>query len=499
MNSGREVLADIDRSLQQLREELHKKNDRASLASNQLVEARQHESGIYRKLAKLRADDIQSGSFTQALDQAEQQAVSLLEKRNQALENLNGRMQASLDEQKSLELKRQRQAANASEASKALQAQIDITHAALEKTQQYQTQLSVAQKAVDTLGAAKEKSEKTEKEHASKGEPYRTDKLFSYLWERNYGTSNYQAGLISRFFDDLLAKHIRYEAARRNYFMLEEIPRRLREHCKQLEKRAGEEMDVLSALEHKAEQADGVPGLEKVVSAEKDVLAALDVSIQQKVSRYGELLEEREKYVTGKDEYFSQAIAVLISNFKSEPIPQLRREAELTYGYDDDSLVSQLGDLRRRKDTLDQSLDDNRQVHQQYTLRLHDLEDIRERYKQFDFDAANSRFSDDASLSMLFSEFVRGAVDGDRLWHAVQLNQKFVRYRNYPSNIGVGIPGGFGFPGGIRIPRGIRIPGGLGGILGSGMGGRRSGFPGGGLSRRGGSRSSGGFHTGGGF
>ena len=502
MISGREILADLDRSLQQLREELHRMEDRVSLTSNRLVELRQHESVTYRKLAELRADEIQSGDFMQALDQAERKAAALLAERQQALESLSAQMQASIDQQKSLELQRQQQADRVNEASKALQAQIDITHAALEKTDAYQSQLALAQKAVDTLSAAEEKTAQTEKEHAGKARPYQADKLFSYLWERKYGTSEYHAGLISRFFDRLLAKHIRYEAARQNYFMLEEIPRRLREHCRQLEKQAGEQMEALSAIEREAEKADGVPALEDVVDTEKSKLTELDNAIQQEVDAYAKLLEQRELFVSGKDDYFTRAIDVLISNFQSEPIPQLRREAELTYGYEDDSLVSQLGDLRRSKATLDQGLDDNRQVHLQYTMRLHNLEDIRNRFKQYDFDAANSRFSDDGSLSLLFSEFVRGAVDADRVWNAIQMDQKFVRYRQYPSTTSIGFPGGFGFPGGIRIPRGIRIPGGLGGlggVFGGGLGGGRSRFPRGPLGGGGFRGGGGGFRTGGGF
>ena len=499
MISGREVLADIDRSLQQLREELNRMEDRVSLSSQQLLELRKQESTIYRKLAELRADSLQTGSFQQALDQAERVAAGLLTERQQALEALSGRMQDATQEQQALESQRQQQAEQLNQASLALQAQIDKTHAALEKTDAYQAQLEVAQQAVDILSAAEEKAKQAEQDQNEKGQPYRSDRLFSYLWERKFGTSDYRAGLVSRFFDKLLARHIRYESARQNYFMLEEIPRRLREHCRQLQQRASTEMEAVSALEQEAEKADGVPALEQVVKQEKDSLSGLDESIQQAVARYQKLLEEREQFVAGKDTYFTRAIAVLVSNFRSEPVPELRQQAEQTYGYEDDSLVSQLGDVRLRKATLDQSLEDNRQVHQQYTLRLRDLEDIRSRYKQFDHDASNSRFSDDTSLSMLLSEFVRGAVSGERLWQAIQRNQKFIRYRNYPSSAGIGIPGGFGFPGGIRIPRGIRIPGGLGGILG-GLGGRRSGFPGGLSGGGGGFRGGGGgFRTGGGF
>ena len=59
--------------------------------------------------------------------------------------------------------------------------------------------------------------------------------------------------------------------------------------------------------------------------------------IENEEKTYAVLVEERELFVAGKDDYFKQAIAVLVSSFKAEPIPELRREAEMTYGYEDDN------------------------------------------------------------------------------------------------------------------------------------------------------------------
>ena len=136
-------------------------------------------------------------------------------------------------------------------------------------------------------------------------------------------------------------------------------------------------------------------------------------------------------------------------------------------------------------------------MHQRYKTRLHDLEEIRRRFKQYKYDASNSRFSDGDAIDVLLSEFVRGSISSDRVWAAIERGQKFIRYRNYPSRGGIGFPGGISFPGQISIPRGVRIPGGLGGIFGGMRGGGGGGFriPRGG----GGGRMGGGFRTGGRF
>ena len=407
--SGRQVLAQIDRTLQQIREDLQGMEDRVSLSAEQLVELRQHESSIYRKLAELRIDDFQSGSFLQDLDAAEHQAAKLLVERKQAQAELMQKIEASRLTLNELEAARQSQVEQLHKASETMQQQIDVTYASLQKTEAYQTQQAKTQKAVDTLAAAEKKVKQAEQDQNTKGQPFRDDSLFAYLWKKHYGTAEYKANFIARFFDQMLARHIRFESARQNYFMLEEIPRRLLDHSKGLQKKLNEEMAALSELEKQAEKADGVPALEAVVDEEKQRLVALDADINQQEEVFAGLIDEEEIYISGKDDYFRQAISVLVNNFRAEPIPELRREAELTYGYEDDSLVSQLGQLRSRKASLDQGMQDNSQVHQQYKKRLRDMEDIRRSFKQYDYDASNSRFNDPQSLEILLREFRRGA------------------------------------------------------------------------------------------
>ena len=80
-----------------------------------------------------------------------------------------------------------------------------------------------AQDLVDMASNAAEKTTQAEEELEEKGKPYRDDKIFMYLWQRHYGTSQYDAGFITRFFDKKLADHIRYDKARINYFTLNKL------------------------------------------------------------------------------------------------------------------------------------------------------------------------------------------------------------------------------------------------------------------------------------
>jgi hypothetical protein len=119
----------------------------------------------------------------------------------------------------------------------------------------------------DMLRAAREKAVQAEADREEKRKPYEADPLFMYLWGRRYGTRDYQAIPLVRYFDRKVAHLIGFEEARVNYTLLMELPERLREHADRL--RSGEggsiEDEALESVERRPEiaallAAPGRPG-----------------------------------------------------------------------------------------------------------------------------------------------------------------------------------------------------------------------------------------------
>ena len=106
---------------------------------------------------------------------------------------------------------------------------------------------------------AEEKAARAEADREEKRRPYEADPLFMYLWRRRFGTRDYRASPLVRYFDRKVAHHIGYEAARVNYTMLLELPDRLREHAERLKKEAGGQghgrssPDALAAVERQTD------------------------------------------------------------------------------------------------------------------------------------------------------------------------------------------------------------------------------------------------------
>jgi hypothetical protein len=113
----------------------------------------------------------------------------------------------------------------------------------------------------DVIRNAEEKAARAEADRDEKRRPYESDPLFMYLWRRGFGTRDYEASNLVRYFDRKVAHLIGYEAARVNYAMLLELPERLREHAERLKQeaaaRAGDAWppDRLFAVEEQPEVA----------------------------------------------------------------------------------------------------------------------------------------------------------------------------------------------------------------------------------------------------
>lgn len=81
------------------------------------------------------------------------------------------------------------------------------------------------------LEAAERKAAQAEADLAAKRVPYEQDPIFMYLWRRGFGSPRYTSTGLVRNLDRMVATHVGYADASRNYAMLTELPIRLREHA----------------------------------------------------------------------------------------------------------------------------------------------------------------------------------------------------------------------------------------------------------------------------
>ena len=489
MISGRQTLASLDEALAEERGKLDAVEQRIQSLSESVVAGQKVDAGDYRDLARLRIDLLEGGDLVAHIDQAERQVLALLEKREAAAGALDERLQAAEVERRTLEVERAAQASQVDRAAEGVDEAEALTQARLDADPAYQAQRQRAHEAERTAMHAEEKAASSEQEKDQKGESYRSDPLFIYLWERNYGLPTYEASSLFRWLDGKVARLIGFADARANYSRLNEIPRRLREHAERRRAAADAEFQVLRELDRKAREADGISALERRVEARQGELDAIDRRIEAAETEHQTLLAQKAAFASGEDEQMRKAVEYLAAEFRRDDLMELRREALATPFPDDDLVVSRILDREHERQRAGGALEGLKETLLQHSKRLSELEAVRTEFRRHRYDRAGSSFSDGGLIAMMLSNFLNGMLDRRTLWKVLQEQQ---RYRPRQSDPGFG-SGGFG--------RGTVWGGGVGDLpdFGDVFGQRSRGASRGGRGGGLGSGGGGGFRTGGGF
>ena len=483
MWSGRETLASIDQALHQVRGQTQELDTEIQRASTRRVELRQAEAERYQQLAKLRLGQLVTGEMMAGFAAADHRVGDFLTQRAQSLQALQRQIEEVQANQHQLEAERASQQQRVAEASEQLDRAEASTQKRLQDDGAHQEQLQKARAADAMATQAEAKTKQAEQDRVEKGRPYEAEALFMYLWKRGYGTADYSANPLVRFFDKHVARLCHYHDARPNYAMLLEIPVRLREHATQRRTAAEQEFEALKAIERATAEADGLPMMREAVEAAERAIDTIDDRIQEAEQRVRQLMETKASYAAGEDELFQQALAALTEQFEREGIMSLRQQAEATKTPADDRLVQELAEIDQQQAAMDETLARHKQLYTRSIERLQQLEEVRNRFKRERYDDVHSSFTDTALLSVILNEFLRGVASPQDLWGTLRRQQ---RYRKIESDPGFG-SGGFD-----RSDSMWRVP--TPGDGGSGGGG----FGGGGFDR-GGEIRGGGFRTGGGF
>jgi len=466
MISGRHALGVIDDSLNQERANIETADTRIAEVSRQLLALQQARVEDIRELARLRVDMMASGNTLSGIDAVERQVAVVLKARQAAEAELDARIPALQDERNGLEAGRETQRQAVEEAADALDLAEAATQARLDADVDYQAREQRTREADRIARHAEDKALHSEQEKDEKGQSYRDDALFLYLWERHYGTPQYRAWPVTRWLDNKVARLVGFEDARANYARLQEIPVRLREHAEQKKRDAEAAFEVLRGLDEQAREQDGVVALEASRDQQQASLEEIDVRIEEAAERYGELLARKEEFSVGEDEHYRKAVGYVASELRRDDTRELRRDAMATPFPDDDLVVNRLFEREHQVQQLETSLNELKRALRQQHEKLQELESLRADFRRRRYDQSGYSFSDGTLIAAMLGNFLNGMLDRDSLWRVLEQQQ---RYRPRRTNPTFG-SGGFG--------------------RGTVWGGRRGGF-----GRGGG----GGFRTGGGF
>jgi hypothetical protein len=402
-----------------------------------------------RELARIKLDEIAAGRLVCSLDAGERRAVQVLDDYRLRVAALAERREGLLAEIAQAQAQRD----DSAEAVEASLAAVEAIRTDTEDKVQASPAWQAAKRALDEAEAVASEAEKkaasSESELATKRKPYDDDPLFVYLWQRKFGTREYEAGNFVRFMDRLVSDFVGYEDARLNYAALIEIPLRLREHAAAKRAEAQERRAALEALERRAMIEAGSEPKERALAEARHKLAAADRTLEGKNELLRKLDDERKAVMAdGSNPAYSAALETVSAADSKDEIAELYREARRTHTDADDAIV-------RRIESIDQILSKTegevrrlRGAAEELARRRAEVQQVRDRFRQAGYDHPHATFGNDNAISEVLGRVLEGVVNSGVLWDVLKGGYRYGGPRRRSGFGGPQFPFPFPIPGG---------------------------------------------------
>lgn len=508
---GPEALASLEEAMRDIRREEDEISRRLARSSERIAKTKESEAELFRQLAKLRLDPTVQPDLDGRLSTAELKARETLKGHAKAVEKAE-RAIAELETERTALVEQRRQATiRLGDRQDKLKAMGDEQAERLAASPEFQTLRRTAEELGEIAEQSIRKTELAETDRDQKGQVYRDDPLFMYLWDAGYGTSGYRANNLVRYFDGMVARLVDFHKARPNFAMLNEIPLRLREHAERQEQNAqAAEAKLENMRDAAVDAAGGKPLRDEIVRVQAEI-EAVDAQILACEDRRDEAARSLQDLAEGRDPAFENAASELAAALEREDMKTLLAEARLTRTGQDDTIIAQIDEARARLREEDGETRDQRERLKILAARRRELEDIQWEFKKQRFDDPRSSFREDKLVGDLLNDFLRGGISAASYWDHWRRSQDWSPGSDWGANAGSHRPakaspwaenGGstFQWPDssfGGGSSRKNKPTGGFGGGWGSGS------SSGGGFSRprtgSSGTRKNSGFKTGGGF
>ena len=462
MVSARETLSSIEQAITGARRDEDRLTAMLRSASEEAARLRADQADSYKALAKLKFDAIARDEVVSRLDAAERRARDAIESRKAALADLAGRRDALSERVTTATEARDRQAERVEKAVDAVEDLAEKTRARLAGDAGATAKAKAVETAEAVAAAAAEKASRAEADREEKRKPYEADRLFMYLWERGYGTAKYRAGPLARYFDAKVARIVGYDAARPNYYMLNEIPLRLREHANRLEQAAADARAAQEAFERQALENDGIAALEAAVAAEQKALAEAEATLDEaEAALAGNEEEQRKLLDPANDQSLSRATDDIAAALAREDLSALYQEALKTPTPEDEKIVKHLREIEMALARRDSEAEEVRKASVEMAKKRTELERTRDSFRTSGYNNPRGEFINGAVIGSILTEVLRGATSGRSLDDALRQG-----YRQRPPRTGGRFGGGLSFPGsgGGSRPRPPSPPRGGGGF-----------------------------------
>ena len=409
MISGRQALATIEQAIARVRSDEGRLDAALQSASEEAVRLRAERMDAFRELARIKLDALTREGVVGELDAAERRALDLLSNRRQALGRLSERRREAVAAQQQAEAERHRYAEALEQALAAVEELRDRMASQVRASPEWAAQLARIEEAERIAEQAEKKAAQAEADREEKRKPYEADPLFMYLWKRRFGTSEYRATPLVRFLDRKVAQLVGYDGARANYFMLIELPERLRAHAERLRQEAESERERLAAIEPTKLVEAGLESLEARVAEARAALEEAERRLDEANARLADLDREHDGTVGAADDVaYREAVELLAAADARQDLQALYREALRTPTPQDEAIVRRIQDTEDAIVRAEQEIAGIRAEIRELARRRLEIERERDEFRRRGYDRAEGAFASETSLADAVGDILSG-------------------------------------------------------------------------------------------
>src|SRR5215212_2293249 len=415
MISGRQALATIEQTIAQARGEEARLDTALKTAADQVARLRAERMDAFRALARLKLDAMTRDGVVGKLDAAERQALDLLAQRRRAFERLIERRGQAEQAVKDREAERHAKAAALEEALKPIAALRERVEAQTRASAEWNAECARIGEAPAIAEEAEKKAVQAEADRERKRKPYEADPLFMYLWHKKFGTAEDRSGPLVRFFDRRVARLVRYDKARANYVLLNEIPQRLREHAQRMKAEIANTRGRLTTVEREALVKAGIEPLAARARAAKADLDQAERRLAEAKAALATLDREHDASVLQGEGPYRDAVELLASADAQENLHVLYREAMATPTPEDEAIVRRIEAADSGIRRAEQEADGIRAKMRDLTQRRAAIEHEREAFRQRGYDNPYGRFDNGSVIGSVLGGILGGMIQGSVL------------------------------------------------------------------------------------
>jgi DNA repair exonuclease SbcCD ATPase subunit len=441
METGQETLASIEQALAEVSADVQRLTAELDSANQEKARLIAERLEGFRELARLRASLAVVDGVIDETDQLSGQVRSILDARQRTLTALQQREAASNRERERLIAEQAELDRQVAELEKKLDDLGEQARKALASEKAYSETAKRHQEYLGVVEKAAEKAEKSRAEEAEKGAPYRNDVLFMYLWERGYGTSDYNATGLIRWLDDWVAGLIKYQDVRGNFAMLTAIPERLNQHVERLKQAMAAEkaaLDAFEAAKIRELAGDDLPNTLHQVHDRRDKQATAVAALNAELLETGNQLKS---YAEGQDPSFREAIDNTAKFLAGQNLETLVRDARQTPDIRDDEIGALIGKLAEEVATVERLENTKREALDAAFARKQELLRIAADFRRARYDHPDSVFTLPSGRQQLLALLLQGAITAAEYWMRTQRGQhwrdrpadSYRRSSNFPS------------------------------------------------------------------